>query len=311
MTTIEFVKITSGIIFATIGFLVAVAKVAEDAVHPNIGQRFATEFGRFAATPSLSRAYVLASLSSDAVFGSRLLSLRSLVTSVGISIGWIMVFLLVSLLMFGRSLWVFNEVFTPFVVTRFWGFAVLGVFVDFLSTLVMRWLLLTSLSAGPVKRCFVVGASVLLVVANFYVVFGVAKWIVTGYGFAGVFDSIENWIFNYSGLDLLSKLIHDATLVPDGPGQYKIMNGETEVVYAFPEGLFFLSSLLTTVWIWLHLGSALLLKIAIKVDAMKNWLISLSNIGEKPFISVAIIFSVMIGLLWILSILSLMAYRII
>ncbi|RBB38206.1 hypothetical protein DPV79_19220 [Burkholderia reimsis] len=103
---------------------------------------------------------------------------------------------------------------------------------------------------------------------------------------------------------MLNKLIHDATLVPDGPGQYKILNGETEVVYAFPEGLFFLSSLLTTVWIWLHLGSALLLKGAIKVDALKNRLVSLSNIGGKPFMSVVAIFSVMIGFLWVLSIIS-------
>ncbi|MEY1594086.1 hypothetical protein AB3K92_35355 [Burkholderia sp. Bmkn7] len=311
MAVIEFIKITSGIIFATVGFLVAVAKVAEDAVHPSIAQRFATEFRKFAATPSLSRAYVLASLSSDAVFGCRMLSLRSLIVSVGISIGWILIFLLVGFLMFGRGLWIFNEVFTPFVVKRFWGFAVLGVFVDFLSTLITRRLLLTSLSVGPVKRCFVVVVSVVLVIANFYIIFGVVKWIITGYGFNDVFHSIENWIYNFSSLDLLNKFIHDAALVPDGPGQYKILNGETEVVYAFPEGLFFLSSLLTTVWIWLHLGSALLLKGAIKVDAMKNWLVSLSNIGGKPFMSVAAIFSLMIGLLWILSIILMVTIRII
>ncbi|MFM0232150.1 MULTISPECIES: hypothetical protein [Paraburkholderia] len=303
MTTIDFVRVTFGLIVATVGFLIAAAKVAEDAVQPGIGKRFAAEFKQLAATPSVSRAYVLASLSSEAVFGVRLLSLRALVVSVAISIGWILTFLLISWLMYGHRLWVFDGMFPPFVIKRFWGFAVLGVLADYLSTLVTRKLLLVSVSASVLTKCLVVVGNVLLVTANFYSLFGVTKWIVVGSGFENIVDSVKNWIFNFSGLDLLNRLIHDATLVPDGPGQFRIENGETEVVYAFPEGLFFLSSLLTTVWVWLHLGGALLLKAAVNVDVLKNWLVSLSNIDGKPFMSAAAIFAVMTGLLWCFSIL--------
>lgn len=303
MTTIDFIRVTFGLIAATIGFLIAAAALAEDAVQPRIGKRFATEFRKLATTPSVSRAYVLASLSSEAVFGSRLLSVRAVVVSVLISIGWILTFLVISWLMYGHRLWIFDETFPPFVIRRFWGFAVLGVLADYLATLVTRKLLLVSISGGTITKCFVVVGNALLVIVNFYLLFGVAKWSVVGSGFENIFYSVKDWIVNFSGLDLLNRLIHDATLVPDGPGQFRIENGETEVVYAFPEGLFFLSSLLTTVWVWLHLGGALLLKAAINVDALKNWLVVLSNIDGKPFKSAAAILVVMTALLWCVSIL--------
>jgi hypothetical protein len=303
MTTIDFIRVTFGLIAATIGFLIAAAALAEDAVQPRIGKRFATEFRKLATTPSVSRAYVLASLSSEAVFGSRLLSVRAVVVSVLISIGWILTFLVISWLMYGHRLWIFDETFPPFVIRRFWGFAVLGVLADYLATLVTRKLLLVSISGGTITKCFVVVGNALLVIVNFYLLFGVAKWSVVGSGFENIFYSVKDWIVNFSGLDLLNRLIHDATLVPDGPGQFRIENGETEVVYAFPEGLFFLSSLLTTAWVWLHLGGALLLKAAINVDALKNWLVALSNIDGKPFKSAAAILVVMTALLWCVSIL--------
>ncbi|TCG09228.1 hypothetical protein BZM27_06850 [Paraburkholderia steynii] len=303
MTTIDFIRVTFGLIAATIGFLFAVAKVAEDAVQPGIGKRFAAELRKLAATPSFSKAYVLASLSSEAVFGSRMLSLRAVSVSVAISIGWIVTFLVISWLMYGHRLWLFDGTFPPFVVKRFWGFAVLGILADFLSTVVTRKLLLVSVSAGALAKWLVVAGNVLLVTANFYLMFSVAKWIFVGSGFENIVDSVRNWIFNFSGLDLLNRLVHDATLVPDGFGQFRIENGETEVVYAFPEGLFFLSSILTTVWVWLHLGGALLLKAAINVDALKNRLVSLSNIDGKPFMSAAAIFAIVTVLLWCCSIL--------
>lgn len=302
---------TFGLIGATIGFLFAVAKVAEDAVQPGIGKRFAKEFRQLAATPSVSRAYVLASLSSEAVFGSRLLSLRAFVISVALSIGWILTFLLISWLTYGYRLWIFDGTFPFFVIKRFWGFAVLGVMTDYLSTQITRKLLLLSVSTGVFKKCLVVGLNVLLATTNFYLLFSIAKWIVIGDGFENVADAIGNWIFNFSGLDLLSKFIHVPRFVPDGPGQLRIENGGAEVVYAFPEGLFYLSSLLTTVWVWLHLGGALLLKAAISIDALKSRLVSLSNIDGKPFMSAAAIFSVMTGLLWAISILMFLVWRIV
>jgi hypothetical protein len=309
MTTIDFIRMTFGLIAATIGFLIAAAALAEDTVQPDIGKRFATEFRKLATTPSVSRAYVLASLSSEAVFGTRLLSVRAVFVSVLISIGWILTFLVISWLMYGHRLWIFDETFPPFVIKRFWGFAVLGVLADYLATLITRKLLLASISGGTMTKCLVVVVNALLIIVNFYFLFGVAKWSVVGYGFGNIFDSIGNWVVNFSGLDLLNQLVHDATLVPDGAGHFRIENGETEVVYAFPEGLFFLSSILTTVWIWLHLGGALLLKIAINVDALKNRLVSLSNIDGKPFKSVASILVVMITLMWILSILIFIFFR--
>ncbi|WP_321958129.1 hypothetical protein [Paraburkholderia bannensis] len=309
MTIINFVRMSFGLLAATIGFLYAAAKLAEDAIQPGIGKRFASEFRQLAVTPSVSRAYVLASLSSEAVFGVRLLSLRALVVSVAISIGWILTFLLVSWLIYGHHLWVFDRAIPPFVIKRFWGFAVLGVLADYLSTLITRKLLLVSVSAGAWTKCIVVLGNVLLVTLNFYVLFNVTKWIVVGYGFENFLDAVIGWIGNFSGLDMLNRFIHNARLVPDGPGQYRIENGETEVVYAFPEGIFFLSSLLTTVWVWLHLGGALLLKAAVKADRLKTKLVSLSNIDAKPFMSVLAVLAVMAGLLWCFSILIFFVWR--
>jgi hypothetical protein len=210
---------------------------------------------------------------------------------------------------YGHGLWAFNKVFSPFVTKRFWGFAILGIVADFFATVITRAFLLMVLPVGAFKKFLVVGLNLLFVVVNFYVLFSVAKWFILGLGFIGIFESIKDWIVNFSNLEITSKFLHNAMLIPDGPGQFRIENGDTEVVYAFPEGLFFLSSLLTTMWLWLHLGSVILLKSAINIDAFKEWLVSLSNIEKKPFISAAAIFGSMVALLWILSILVFFIYR--
>ncbi len=62
----------------------------------------------------------------------------------------------------------------------------------------------------------------------------------------------------------------------------------TEVAYAFPEGITFYSSLLTSIWLWLHTVSYACFKASLSFDKTKNRLLSI-NIDNKPFKSLATI----------------------
>jgi len=88
-------------------------------------------------------------------------------------------------------------------------------------------------------------------------------------------------------LQLLNDFSQDM-LIEKSKGIYDIKGGlKTEVVYAFPEGIAFYSSLLTSIWLWLHIISYVSFRLAIQTDALKSVLLQVVNIDGKPFSALA------------------------
>lgn len=69
---------------------------------------------------------------------------------------------------------------------------------------------------------------------------------------------------------------------------------ETAVTYAFPEGVFFTTSLLTSLWLWIYIAAYWLAYIALRLDSAKNIILNHMNIEEKPLSALTALASIVI-----------------
>ncbi len=126
----------------------------------------------------------------------------------------------------------------------------------------------------------------------FYFLFTAAKLLVhPGNGALGLLDSLRVWL-NPAGLpigiELLQPLSADM-LVSRGGGNFDIKGGLlTEIVYAFPEPVLFLSSLLTSVWLWLYVLGYLILFAAVRLDRIGVSARKFLKVAEDPINSLAL-----------------------
>ena len=284
---------------AMLAFL-AVPKLADEVFGGGpTAQRLALAAKNFDLKPSFSKAYVAATYWSDSVYGPRLLSWRALFVSVGVSLSWLAVLAIAALCTYGKHAWLLNPVFAGAVATQFWYFFGIGLVIDFISVCMTRALLLFAVDKGSLVKALVLVLDLVGSAVLFYTLYGLAKYAVYGDGSQtfsaiGFARSLSNWFDSLYNLQLISQFIHDATFIPDGMGNVQILNGEAEIVYAFPEGMIFCASLLTTLWIAVHIAAYWFLQGASKISAAAQALIKESSLTARPFLSISTIACVLV-----------------
>jgi hypothetical protein len=255
-----------------------------------LAKKFTRNFKRFNLNPSFGRAYEWSIDIVSKVYGSRLISFRALIVSMCVSVSWMLAILLLVYFYEGKGAWFFNGPFSGVVIHRFWWLFFISLLIDFLSCCLTRALLPMAISSSSITKFLILILDLFLSVILFYVLFTFAK-----YSFLpsakpdGVIDTIGDWFTTIPNLNLVMQLLTDATIIPLGGGEFKIENGNMEAIYAFPEGLVFLSSLLTSFWILLHIFTFYLLKLANNFDWIKKILVDSARIREKPFLSMGAI----------------------
>lgn len=289
-------------IFGAVAAFFGVAKIVDDVFgQKSIGQGAATYFLNFDPKPTFARAYVKASLLSEHLFGDRLFSLQALLVSAAISCLWILLMVIAEIGLNGKGSWVFNSVFSGVVLRQFWYFMLVGVSIDFLSTVVARGLLLYAVDRrSPVKVAMLL-LYILLSVTLFYFLYTSAKTVILGKSmFANPIDSLANWLGYAFNLQLGFTLLSDATLRPNGPYEISVDNGNLMVSYAFPEGMLFLSSLLPALWILVHIASYWMYGAVQAFAYAFQRLFKQASTESKPFTSIGLIICMIVAFpLWL------------
>jgi hypothetical protein len=172
-------------------------------------------------------------------------------------------------------------------------FLTAGVLIDFVSTAVTRGLIRWTLRNPKVPSLAVAGVDVIFSGLWFYFTFSLAKALVLPPSpWPSIGSSFSTWL-HLTALPIVLKTLNDLTadmLQPQADGTISIIGGlNTEIVYAFPEGILFFSSLLTSIWLWLYIAAYWFHVGAVRIDASKAWLLGISNIDAKPFKAIAIL----------------------
>jgi hypothetical protein len=297
-------------IFGTMIAFLGVTKIADEVFGASpAAEKFRKAAASFDLKPSFSKAYVHATYLSDAIYGPKLLSVRAILVSTGVSVGWFALLSASAYMLLGSGVWFLNPVFRSAVLHQFWYFFLVGVAIDFASVCLTRQILLFAVDrTAPVKAVALI-VDVVACALLFYLLFEGAKYVF----YPGTFrfsqqhllSTFSSWFDNSFNLQLLNKFLHDATIIPLGNGEFRILNGETEVIYAFPEGMAFFASMLTSFWIVVHIGAYLLLRTATQASAAFQGLLAHSAVKTRPFMSVGTIACLLVLIpMWLIGVVA-------
>jgi len=276
-----------------VGILLGVfsgAKLADDVFGEGEAARKIGKFFRNSLnTPTFARAYVGAAFMVERVYGPKILSLRSLLVSAVSTCVWLALLTFFSIALYGKRVWVFNEMFTYQVVVHFWFFLLFGIVTDYLSASVARYLFSQALDQTSLIKVLCLAGAVGFSGLTFFLIYSQAKSIVLPQVSYDVSATLGSWIRSPLELHLSFKTLNDWQFTPNGHSGFAIDNGKAEVVYAFPEGMLFLSSVLTSVWLLAHVLSHWLYALGMRVSAVSRFLVGESSIEKRPLQSAATI----------------------
>lgn len=293
----DFLRIFVALITIAWTFVV-VAKILDEVFGSgSFAKKMASQFAEMQVTPYFTKAYINSLYLPDLIYGVRVFSVRALLFSFLIAVFWFLIQCVFAIFLDGKNAWLFNSVFSPFVVKRFWYLIFIGAVIDFISLCVTRWLLRYAVNRSSWIQLAILLLDAFLSVAIFFVLFSMAKHFIVG-SLTGVsifsYESIKIWFSLPFNLHMINVLMNDAYIIPLNDGTFRLENFNTEIVYAFPEGMIFISSLITSVWIWLIIITQKLYGVAFKINRFKGWMVKQSNIESKPILSVTLLVFILV-----------------
>jgi len=279
--------------FATVAMMfvamIGIAKLGDEVFGCNSAfLKLKVFFRNSIGVQTFSRGYVASLFVMDSLYGYRIFSLRALATSMLTSCLWISILVGATVLSQGRQSWIFHKVFEPHVVHYFWGFLIVGLIVDFLALSVARIVLRMLPGKRSVSVLGALVGAMAVIALIFYVLYGLSKFVFIGQPITSLpLNQITEWATRPGELNLTFKTLNDWHLIQTAPSVFKIRDGNSEIVYAFPEGLLFLSSQLALVWLGLHAISHWLYFGGYRVSRWARWLVAEAAFDSRPLQSSA------------------------
>ena len=236
-------------------------------------------------------------LLTDIIYGKKIISVRSFVSSCIISSSWVLI--LLSYSYFSKQ-WILSTPVTP-IIYKFLWFFLIGIVIDYVSSCITRWLFNRYINSSVSQQILVVILNTLLSITIFVFFYTTIKELIITqeFSFDTFYNNLRTWISEPMEINILLKFITDAYLIDKGDGSFDIINGNTEVFFAFPEGIMFLSSLLTSLWSWVFLVALLTNQLTYYLDKSKDFLLQQSNIESKPILTLGMIITILLAPVWI------------
>lgn len=274
-----------------------VTHLAESGINDDAKLKVSNIVKNIKATPTIRHSFVTYTMLSDYMFGDNLISVRAFFSSCFISMSWIFIILTVCTLFFpAYTSWIDQANLSRVILNNAIPVLISVLIIDFFSVSLTRYFIREFKARGFFGLSSVLIIDLLASAILFYVGITAFKylwinpsWLSIGASFP-YFMQLDQLPIALQAVDALTSDM----LVENGTGSYDIKGGwTTEVVYAFPEGVAFYSSLLTSVWLWLHIFSYFCFKAAIQIDTFKSALLKIVKIEDKPFTALAIVIVVM------------------
>ncbi|MHA6578450.1 hypothetical protein [Pseudomonas yamanorum] len=225
---------------------------------------------------------------NNAIFGRKIISWKAFWISLLLTNIWAIIFILVFCIKYPmfRS-WIFNIIELNSLKWQALTIYLAILIIEFLSISLTRKIYRTTLSRG--KRTFAWALSLDLIgsIALFYIGITLIKLIVLHHEAMSPIESIMVWL-DANNLTTLLRVTEDfdmSNFKPDGYGNLKTdIPLSTEVVYAFPEGVFFFTSLLTSIWLWGYIAAYSLAYVCVRIDRLPPVLSRWFKIEEQPLL---------------------------
>lgn len=280
-----------------IGAFLGVCKVFENyekVIKKDKLQKITENITKFRFSSGARKIFALWIYLNNAVFGKKIISLRAFWVSIILTNIWAAIFIVVFSVKYPMFReWVVNILYVR---SLHWPALVIYASVlvlEFLSISLSRKIYRVALSRG--NKIF--GWSLLIdffgSVLVYYVGLTLVKVVLLHQSTLSLFGALKTWL-NPSDLTTLLMVVEDfdmSNFKPNGHGRFTTeIPLTTEVVYAFPEGVFFFTSLLTSVWLWGYIAAYGLAYACVRIDRLPPKLWNFLKIEEQPLLSLSVFF---------------------
>lgn len=307
MTTIDMVKVLFPALAGIAAFSYYIAHLTEKGASDLAKQQLRQLVTERRLLPAMRAAFVFFLFASDKYFGQKIFSWRALRKSIALSFIWIALVLGICIAIFPNySNWLGSNISKKLILQSAGVLLIAALLIDYLSVCVTR--VITKAAVGKCKLMLILAlaSDLLISILLFYIIFTFTKSLLQpGAHTLNLFDSIQVWINPGAlpiGIELLQPLTSDM-LVQQSDGIFEIKGGLlTEIVYAFPESILFMSSLLTSIWLWLYLVGYMLLYAAIRLDRVGSAARKYLKTAEEPVHALALAIVVSFTLLFVVII---------
>ncbi|MBM0213167.1 hypothetical protein [Pseudomonas syringae group genomosp. 3] len=294
---LDFFQSIWGAFLIGIGAFLGVCKVFENyekVIKKDKLQKITENITKFRFSSGARKIFALWIYLNNAVFGKKIISLRAFLVSVILTNIWAAIFIMVFSVKYPMFReWVVNILYVR---SLHWPALVIYASVlvlEFLSISLSRKIYRVALSRG--NKVF--GWSLLIdffgSVLVYYVGLTLVKVVLLHQSTLSLFGALKTWL-NPSNLTTLLMVVEDfdmSNFKPNGHGRFTTeIPLTTEVVYAFPEGVFFFTSLLTSVWLWGYIAAYGLAYACVRIDRLPPKLWNFLKIEEQPLLSLSVFF---------------------
>ncbi|MEE4998560.1 hypothetical protein V2K22_17595 [Pseudomonas alliivorans] len=294
---LDFFQSIWGSFLIGIGAFLGVCKVFENyekVIRKDKLQKITENITKFRFSSGARKIFALWVYLNNAVFGKKIISLRAFLVSIILTNIWAAIFIVVFSVKYPMFReWVVNILYVR---SLHWPALVIYASVlvlEFLSISLSRKIYRVALSRG--NKIF--GWSLLIdffgSVLVYYVGLTLVKVVLLHQGTLSLFGALKTWL-NPSNLTTLLMVVEDfdmSNFKPNGDGRFTTeIPLTTEVVYAFPEGVFFFTSLLTSVWLWGYIAAYGLAYACVRIDRLPPKLWNFLKIEEQPLLSLSVFF---------------------
>ncbi len=294
----DFIVITLsvyGCIYAFSKFLKLVADLADKSVKPKYVKKFSNILKNQLLTPTLQHSFTSFNLFSEGLFGKKIFSFRALISSILLSIFWITLISIICIILSPdfRS-WFTHQTFNKLILTSFLYLFPIILALDYFSITTTR----TIIKKTCLKRRSLTTYLLIVFLDAFVSIIIFSTGLLTIKGIIyntplndiyAPINHILSWL-NITQIESLMKPLEDLYKIDNDNYGTKSGNGwSTKIVYALPEGIMFYSSLLTSIWLWIHTFGYFASKLAMKIDFIKNKWLSMCDIKNRTFHSLALL----------------------
>lgn len=252
---------------------------------------------------------------NNATFGQKIFSWRALGVSILLTNCWAMIFIAI----FSVHSSMFRQWMLYIVeLNSLWptslAIYVCILFVEFLSICLTRKIYRVTLSKGSTQLKTAVAIDLFGSVCIYYMGLAIIKLILLRQMPLSPLDSLLTWL-DANNLTTLLKVTKDfdmSNFKPDGSGKFTTnIPLSTEVVYAFPEGVFFFTSILTSIWLWGYVAAYGIAYWLIRMDRVSSNLGRWLNMDEHPLLALSTVVGVILAVLYLLASVAKIAYKLI
>lgn len=239
------------------------------------------------------------------IFGKKIVSTRSLTASLILTATWGSSLVLIYSFMYPKFReWIFNIIELSSLRWVALGTLIAILIIDFISICLTRKIYRKVLTKG--RKSFLLAFAIDLSksVVVFYIGITICKLLFVSGTISPPLTSVENWL-TPNNLTTSLEVLKD---FDPSKGHYENKNTfildeplQAQVSYAFPEGVFFMTSLLTSLWLWLYITAYWLAYLTLRIDKAKNLILNRFNIEEKPLAALTALATIVIVAIFLLN----------